>query len=129
MIFTKAELDYLATQHLGRLATVSSDGQAQNNPVGFFVDAEGGTIVIGGHALGKSKKFRNIQQGSTVAFVVDDLASVDPWTPRGIEIRGTAVALTDQEPPLPYFSREIIRITPSKIISWGLDGPRESRKV
>ncbi|MGN9845042.1 PPOX class F420-dependent oxidoreductase [Nonomuraea sp. H19] len=129
MIFTQAELDYLAGQHLGRLATVAPDGQPQNNPVGFFVDAESGTITIGGHALGKSKKFKNIQQGSAVAFVVDDLASVDPWVARGIEIRGTAVALTDHEPPVPFFSREVIKISPSKIISWGLDGQRSSRKV
>ena len=27
-------------------------------------------------------------------MVVDDLASVDPWTPRSIEIRGRAVAHT-----------------------------------
>jgi len=25
-----------------------------------------------------------------VAIVIDDLATVDPWTPRGIEIRGIA---------------------------------------
>ncbi|MEV0615778.1 PPOX class F420-dependent oxidoreductase [Nonomuraea sp. NPDC050404] len=127
MTFTPAELDYLGGQRLGRLATVAPDGQVQNNPVGFFVD--GGTIVIGGHALGVSKKFRNIQRGSTVALVIDDLASVDPWVARGIEIRGTAQALMDHEPPVPYFSREVIRITPSKIISWGLDGPRESRNL
>ncbi|MFI7613390.1 PPOX class F420-dependent oxidoreductase [Nonomuraea terrae] len=129
MTFTPAELDYLATQHLGRLATVAPDGQVQNNPTGFFVDPASGTITIGGHALGASKKFRNVRAGSTVSFVVDDLASVDPWSPRGIEIRGTAVALTDQEPPAPFFSREIIRITPSRIVSWGLDGPRASRAV
>jgi pyridoxamine 5'-phosphate oxidase family protein len=127
--FTQAELDYLATQKIGRLATVSPDGQVQNNPANFFVDAATGTIVIGGGALGRTKKFRNVQQGSTVAFVVDDLATVDPWAPRGIEIRGKAAALTDQEPPLPGLSREIIRITPTKIISWGLDGPRVSRTV
>src|SRR5262245_48966236 len=101
MTFTPAELGYLASQHLGRLATVAPDGQVQNNPVGFFVDAGTGTITIGGHALGASRKFRNVRAGSTVAFVVDDLASIDPWSPRGIEIRGTAVALTDQEPPMP----------------------------
>ena len=84
MIFTRAELDYLATQHIGRLATVSPDGQVQNNPTNFVVDADAGTIVIGGGALGRSKKFRNVQRGSTVAFVVDDLATVDPWAPRGI---------------------------------------------
>ncbi|WP_431912723.1 PPOX class F420-dependent oxidoreductase [Nonomuraea jabiensis] len=129
MTFTQAELDYLSTQHLGRLATVSPDGQVQNNPTNFFLDADTGTIVIGGGVLGGTKKFRNVQQGSTVAFVVDDLATVDPWAPRGIEIRGTAVALTDHEPPLPGLSRQIIRITPTKIISWGLGGPRASRTV
>jgi pyridoxamine 5'-phosphate oxidase family protein len=129
MIFTQAELEYLAGQRLGRLATVSPDGQVQNNPVGFFVDAESQTITIGGHALGRSKKFKNVQRGSTVSFVVDDLASVDPWVVRGIEIRGTAEALTDHEPPVPFFSREILRIIPSKIISWGLDGTRSSREV
>ncbi|MFI6299432.1 PPOX class F420-dependent oxidoreductase [Nonomuraea sp. NPDC050790] len=129
MIFTQAELDYLATQPLGRLATVSPAGQVQNNPTNFFVDAEGGALVIGGGAMGATKKFRNVQEGSTAAFVVDDLASTDPWTPRGIEIRGTAVALTDQEPPLPGLSREVIRITPTKITSWGLDGGRVSRTV
>ncbi|MEU6431439.1 PPOX class F420-dependent oxidoreductase [Microbispora sp. NPDC046973] len=129
MVFTQAELDYLATQRIGRLATVSPDGQVQNNPTNFFLDAATGTIVIGGGALGRSKKFRNVQQGSTVAFVVDDLASVDPWAPRGVEIRGKAAALTDQEPPLPGLSREIIRITPTKIVSWGLGGPRAGRAV
>lgn len=129
MSFTRAELDYLATQPLGRLATVSPGGQVQNNPVNFFLDADAGTIVIGGGALGRSRKFRNVRRGSTVAFVVDDLASLDPWTPRGVEIRGRAVALTGQEPPLPGLSGEIIRITPVKIISWGLGGPRTSRTV
>ncbi|MEJ3750792.1 PPOX class F420-dependent oxidoreductase [Actinomycetes bacterium KLBMP 9797] len=129
MIFTQAELDYLTSQHLGRLATVSPAGQVQNNPVNFFVDAAAGTITIGGGALGASKKFRNVQKGSTVSLVVDDLASVDPWTPRGVEIRGSAVALTDHEPPVPGLARQVITITPSQIISWGMGGPRTSRKV
>ncbi|MBO3749312.1 PPOX class F420-dependent oxidoreductase [Streptosporangiaceae bacterium NEAU-GS5] len=129
MIFTQAELDYLASQPLGRLATVAPDGRPQNNPVGFFVDAESGVITIGGQALGTTRKFRNIQRGSAASLVVDDLASLDPWTTRGIEIRGEAVALTDHEPPLPFMSREVIKIIPTRIVSWGLDGPRASRKV
>jgi pyridoxamine 5'-phosphate oxidase family protein len=129
MTFTPAELEFFADQRLGRLATVSPGGQVQNNPVGFFVDAAAGTITIGGHALGTSRKFRNIEQGSTVSFVVDDLVSVDPWVVRGVEIRGSAVALTDHEPPVPYFSREIIRITPSTIVSWGFGEARSSRRV
>ena len=129
MTFMPAELGFLAAQHLGRLATVAPGGQVQNNPVGFFVDAAAGTITIGGHALGASRKFRNIEQGSTVSLVVDDLVSVDPWVVRGVEIRGSAVALTDHEPPLPHFSREIIRIMPSTIISWGFGNARSSREV
>ncbi|RVX39176.1 pyridoxamine 5'-phosphate oxidase family protein [Nonomuraea polychroma] len=129
MTFTRAELEYLATQRLGRLATVSPDGQVQNSPTGFFVDPDAGTIDIGGHDLGNSKKFKNVQAGSTVAFVVDDLASMNPWTVRGVEIRGTAEALTGQEPPFHGFSREIIRIKPNKIISWGLGGPMSNRRV
>ncbi|MFC4909030.1 PPOX class F420-dependent oxidoreductase [Actinomadura gamaensis] len=129
MIFTPTELDYLNGQPLGRLATVSPAGQVQNNPVNFVVDAETGAIMIGGGAMGASKKFRNVQAGSTVSFVVDDLVSVDPWRPRGIEIRGTAEALVDQDPPMKNLSREYIKITPTRIVSWNLDGPRASRSV
>jgi len=121
MTFTEAELEYLATQRLGRLATVAPDGFPQNNPVGFFVDAERGTVDIGGHRMGDSRKFQSVRANPKVSFVVDDLASVQPWRVRGVEIRGEAEALTDQEPPMPGFSHEIIRIRPRRIRSWGLD--------
>jgi pyridoxamine 5'-phosphate oxidase family protein len=118
---TSRELDYLRTQRLGRLATVDSSGAPQNNPVGFSIDEATGQVIIGGRALAKSRKFRNLKANSNVAFVVDDLESVDPWTPRGIEIRGRAEALEDVDPPMPFFSREIIRITPEWIGSWGIE--------
>jgi len=121
MTFTKLELEYLAAQLLGRLATLAPDGYPQNSPVGFFVDAERGTIDIGGMAMGTSRKFGSVRQHPKVSFVVDDIASVQPWRVRGIEIRGDAEALTDQEPPRPGFSRELIRIHPRRIRSWGID--------
>jgi pyridoxamine 5'-phosphate oxidase family protein len=93
MIFTDAELEYLAAQHLGRLATLGADGTLQNNPVGFGFNAETGTIDIGGWNMTASRKFRNVRANGKAAFVVDDLVSVSPWTVRGIEIRGTAEAL------------------------------------
>jgi pyridoxamine 5'-phosphate oxidase family protein len=71
--------------------------------------------------MGASRKFRNALANDQVALVVDDLATRDPWTVRGIEIRGTAVALEDVDPPVPYMSREVIRITPTWIASWGVD--------
>ena len=56
-----------------------------------------------------------------VALVIDDLVSMDPWTVRGLEIRGTAVALSDVDPPVSLMSREVIRITPTWVAAWGLD--------
>ena len=116
-----AERDYLAGQRLGRLASIDAHGQPQNNPVGFFLNDELGVIDIGGRALGQTKKFRNARSNPLVSLVVDDLASVRPWHVRGVEIRGRAEALTDWQPPYPYYSPEVIRIHPTKIISWGLD--------
>ena len=110
---------YLATQRLGRLATVDASGAPQNNPVGFFVEPDG-VVLVGGRALGSTRKFQNVRANPHVALVVDDLASVDPWTVRGVEIRGTAEALNDVDPPRPGMSREVIRITPQRVIAWGI---------
>jgi pyridoxamine 5'-phosphate oxidase family protein len=119
-MFTPAEIDYLSGQRLGRLATVDRDGEPQNNPVGFVLD-EGGRLLIGGLDLGATRKFRNVAHHPHVAFVVDDLVSVQPWVVRGVEVRGVAEALVDVDPPRPGMSREVIRITPRWIASWGLE--------
>jgi len=118
---TEAERAYVQSQPLARLATVDGAGAPQNNPVGAFLDEETGDIIIGGHAMGASRKFRNVQRNGHVALVIDDLVSPDPWTVRGLEIRGTAVALEDVDPPVPFMSREVIRITPTWVTSWGVD--------
>ncbi|MBV9058879.1 MAG: PPOX class F420-dependent oxidoreductase [Pseudonocardiales bacterium] len=118
--FTDVELDYLRAQRLGRLATVDAAGAPQNNPVGFRLEVDSGQIIIGGHAMGKSRKYRNVAHNPYVSFVVDDLASVDPWRVRGVEVRGVAEALADVNPPMPGLGREILRITPRWIGSWGL---------
>ena len=90
-------------------------------PSARFLDEETDDILIGGHAMGATRKFRNVKANGQVAVVVDDLASRDPWTVRGLEIRGTAVALEDVDPPVPSMRREVIRITPSWLASWGID--------
>jgi pyridoxamine 5'-phosphate oxidase family protein len=119
--FTDSELAYLSGQRLGRLATVSPSGALQNNPVGFTVNVELGTIDIFGFNLAKSKKYRNVKINSKVAFVVDDLASVNPWVVRGVEVRGVAEALGGVAAPMAQMSDEVIRIHPKRIISWGVD--------
>ena len=124
-VFTQAELDYLTAQPLGRLATEGPGGVLQNNPVGFKVDPATGAIDIGGWNMGASRKFRNVRANGRVAFVVDDLVSVQPWTVRGLEIRGHAEALTDAAPPQSFMSGEVIRIHPERIFSWGIEPGRD----
>lgn len=128
MPFTEAELEYLSTQRIGRLATVAPDGTPQVNPVSFHYNAELGTIDIGGHNLAASKKYRNVAAGSRAAFVVDDIASMRPWRVRGVEIRGDAEALTGQQPYLAGMSSQLIRIRPRRVISWGVE-PETDRAV
>ena len=117
--FTEDERAWLASQRLGRLATVSPDGVVGNAPVTFFVRADD-TIDIGGMRMGVTKKFRNVQAGSRVAFVVDVVDTSEGWQPIYLEIRGTAEAITDTAPPADGFSREIIRIHPDWIRSFNL---------
>ncbi|GAC1652982.1 MAG: hypothetical protein NVS4B12_24620 [Ktedonobacteraceae bacterium] len=57
--FTQTEIDYLQSQRLGRLATVNEAGEPHVVPVSFRYNAELDTIDIGGHNMGKSKKFRD----------------------------------------------------------------------
>lgn len=121
MTLTDAEREYLASQRLGRLATVGPDGTPQNNPVAFFYNEQTGTLDIGGYRMGETQKFRNARRNPRVAFVVDDIVSVQPWRVRGVQLRGRAEALADVTPPQGGFSREIIRIHPERITSWGLD--------
>lgn len=114
--FTKAQIAYLKGQRLGRLATLRPDGTLQNNPVGFSFDEEAGTFEIGGMNMGGSQKYKNVVANGQVAFVVDDLKTVDPWKPRMVEIRGTAEPVANDDP-----RRSILRIHPSRVISFGLD--------
>jgi pyridoxamine 5'-phosphate oxidase family protein len=117
--FSPDERAWLASQRLGRLATVSPDGVVGNAPVTYFVRSDD-TIDIGGMRMGATKKFRNVQAGSRVAFVVDIVDTSAGWDPIYLEIRGTAEALSDVEPPADGFSREIIRIHPDWIRSFNL---------
>ncbi|MEU4291518.1 PPOX class F420-dependent oxidoreductase [Kribbella sp. NPDC026596] len=118
MSFSEAELEYLRSQPLGRLATVASDGQPDAVPVGFEYD--GTYLYVGGIDPVRTRKYRNVQDGNTkVAFVIDDLASVRPWIPRYLRIYGEAdlVEREGQFGPAHY-----LRITPTVSWSFNLDG-------
>lgn len=122
--FTEKETEYLHGQRLGRLATVGPDGSPHVIPVGFRLDAEAYVIDVGGHGLSGSKKWRDLKMNPRIALVVDDLVSVDPWTPRGIEVRGRA-ELHNEGGGMkfgPRWDAAWIRIVPERIVSWGIEG-------
>lgn len=116
------EIAYVKEMDLGRLATIRPDGTPQNSPVGFTYNERLGTFDIPGYQMSKSQKYRNIATNPNVAFVIDDVPSRDPWRVRCLEIRGTAEQA--ELPPGDYhYDSKIIRITPRRIISFGIDTP------
>ena len=121
-IFRESELRYLTGgQQLGRLATVGADGTPHVVPVAFIYNAARDTIDVGGYELERTKKFRDVARTERAAIVIDDLASTDPWHPRGIEIRGRGEAIALPTP--------LIRIDPGRIFSWGLERGSSARTV
>lgn len=134
-IFTPAEIAYLKSQQLCRIATVASNGQPHVTPVAFRYNPETDTFDISGYGgFTKRKKWQDVQQNPQVALVMDDVASFNPWTVRGIEIRGIAQTLpTGGETINPGCDPEMFHITPKRIVSWGLDGeaygPPNARSV
>jgi pyridoxamine 5'-phosphate oxidase family protein len=120
--FTPAEIAYLQSQRLARIATVGPDGQPHVVPVAFRYNPATGTIDVGGHSFAKRKKFRDVGRNPRVALVIDDVPSVNPWRARGVEIRGTATVLESGGAEImPGFDPEMFRIMPEQIVSWGVE--------
>ena len=124
-VFTPAEVQYLKSQPLMRFASASLSGRPDVAPVVFEVD--GDDIVTAGFDITHTVRYRNIQSNPSVSVVVDDLASVEPWSPRGIKIIGTAVIEVSDGSPR-------FRISPNVIISWAINDttpgiPRMERRT
>jgi pyridoxamine 5'-phosphate oxidase family protein len=130
--FTAAEIEYLRSRPLARLATVGADGRPRVKPVGFLLDPETDELVVGGYAgsgMATSRKFRDVLATGFVALVVDDVATTDPWTPRGVEVRGQAEARIAGGAEVGKrlgasfdFDPAWILVRPTRIVSWGIDG-------
>jgi len=121
--FTPVEIDYIKSQRLCRIATTGANGQPHVTPVAFHYDEATQTFCIGGHgSFASRKKWRDVLENPQVAIVIDDIASINPWKARGIEIRGTAETyMTGGEIIGSGFGPEMFRITPKRIVAWGLD--------
>jgi pyridoxamine 5'-phosphate oxidase family protein len=131
--FTPQEIAYLQSQLLGRLATVGTDSDPHVVPVGFRYNPDLDTIDIGGHGIAQSKKYRDVARSGRAAFVVDDLVSTDPWTPRMLAVRGRAEVLpSGGQAIMSDFAPELIRVFPTWIGSFGINASGfglDSRKV
>ena len=109
---SRLELDYLSTKRMGRLATVNKSGMPHVVPVLFSVGNHD-RLLISGSDFEKSYKFKNVQENSNVAFVIDSV-KLTPWTPMGIELRGRARVTVMGD------GQKAIEIIPTKKVSWGL---------
>ena len=120
---TAAEITYLQSQRIARIATVGPNGQPHVVPVAFRYNPETETIDIGGHdGFAKRKKWRDVKSNPKVAVVIDDIVSVNPWKVRGIEIRGEAeMLMTGGQSIVPGFDPEMFRIRPKRVVSWGIN--------
>ncbi|MFX1253489.1 MAG: PPOX class F420-dependent oxidoreductase [Promethearchaeota archaeon] len=117
-MFSEKEIEYLKTQRLARIGTVSSKGQVDVAPVAYEFD--GKQFFIGGRNMIKTKKYWNVKKNKKIALVVDDLETVDPWKPRGIKIHGTAELIERQGR---FGSGSYIRFIPEIHWSWGVEEP------
>lgn len=118
--FTAAELAYLheETRRLGRIATADQTAHPQVTPVGMWRhNPDTDTIDVTGRQFASTKKFRNVIDNPWAAIVIDDIASVDPWRPRAVIVEGPAEAVTDPDQP----GEGHIRITPDRVIAWGIE--------
>jgi pyridoxamine 5'-phosphate oxidase family protein len=117
--FTSEEQAYFQSQRFGRLATVSEKGELHVVPVTFRYNPEQDSIDIGGHIMVQTKKYRDAVRHGRVAFVVDDV--LPPGKTRMIEVRGTVEAVPEGGKEIvETYSPEMLRITPTRIISFGL---------
>jgi pyridoxamine 5'-phosphate oxidase family protein len=109
---TDAQLAFVTERHLATLTTLRADGTPHVVPVGWRYNAEHDTIDVGGRSLERTKKYRDVSRSGRAAIVIDDLASTDPWHPRGVEVRGAAETVDGDRP--------LIRIHLGRVRSWGL---------
>ena len=120
-IFSTEEIDYMASQRLGRIATVGRDGQPHVVPTSFRYNAEQDAIDVGGLRMSQTKKFRDVERTGRASIVIDDVQP--PWKPRMIEIRGRAETVATGGKELnESFEDAIVRIHPERIVSFGIAG-------
>jgi pyridoxamine 5'-phosphate oxidase family protein len=115
-MFSQSELDYIRSQALARIGTASPAGRPDVAVVGFDFDGE--FFYVSGRANEATRKYRNTRENPVASLVIDDLASVKPWRPRGIKLFGPVDFVQHKG----YAGeKEYLRLKPSRKYSWGLE--------
>jgi PPOX class probable F420-dependent enzyme len=131
-LFTEKEAEFLNSQRVARLATLSKDGAVHLIPICYVFDGE--TIFF--VTTEGMKKLRNIRRNANVSVVVDEYDE-DWGNLKGLYIEGAANVSENREKKYgrEIFNRKypqelkwppetwgpVVKITPKKIVSWGLD--------
>lgn len=115
-MFTERERDFIKTQKLGRIATVSKHGQP--DVAAFAVDFDGERFTVHGARMADTLKYRNVRRGaSRVAIIIDDLpvdARPGEGKTRGVKVHGLA-EIADID------GRAVLIVTPDRLWSWGIE--------
>jgi len=123
-LFSEPEVQYLKSQRLARIATVSRKGQPDVVPVAFEFD--GKNFYVGSHGQDiflRTLKYKNVKNGNRlVALTIDDSESVDPWRPRSVKVYGTA-EIVDHKGM--FGPGKYLRITPTISWSFGIKGLKQ----
>jgi len=123
-LFSEPEVQYLKSQRLARIATVSRKGQPDVVPVAFEFD--GKNFYVGSHSqdiFHRTLKYRNVNSGNRrVALAIDDLESIEPWRPRSIKVYGTAEVV---ERKGMFGPGKYLRIVPTISWSFGIKGLKQ----
>ncbi len=146
-MFSEPEVQYLKSQRLARIATVSNKGQPDVVPVAFEFDGknfyvgshsqdifhrtvafefDGKNFYVGSHSqdiFHRTLKYKNVKDGNKrVALTIDDLESIEPWRPRAIKVYGTAEVVDHKGI---FGPGKYLRISPQVSWSFGIKGLKQ----
>lgn len=116
-MFSDKEVEYIKSQRIARIATVSIEHQPDVAPVGFEFDGQ--YFYIGGIQQKKTNKYKNVVAGNKkVALVIDDMESLSPPKPRGLKIHGLA-EIEERQGQTGF--GQYLKIKALKYWSWGIE--------
>jgi pyridoxamine 5'-phosphate oxidase family protein len=74
-MFSDKEIEYIKTQHLARISTMSREGVLQLDvvPVGFDFDSSKKYFYVRELNLSKTEKYRNVMKNGKVVPLIDDI--------------------------------------------------------